>query len=85
MQIYDATLSGLVDILTESGIGHGKVMPWDGLTLSQAQLSDWGNNELNVESCTQIVNIISAQDRRYSTGMTTWDKQAEKPKWVVVR
>lgn len=85
VQIYDATLPGFVDILTEGGKGHGNTMPWDGLSLSQAQLSDWGDNQLNVESCTQIVNIISAQDRSNPIGLTTYDKETEKPKMVVIR
>lgn len=77
VQIYDTSLPGFVDVLTEGGIGHGQIRPWDGLDLNQAQLSDWGENFLNVEPCNQIVNIISACDKRYEMGKTTYLRTPE--------
>ncbi|MFJ5366668.1 hypothetical protein ACIPR9_16360 [Pectobacterium punjabense] len=84
VQIYDANLPGFVDVLAEGGIGHGRLKPWDGLNLSQAQLSDWGDNHLNVESCTQIVNIISACDKKCVIGKTTYGGNLKKAKVSVI-
>ncbi|MEI7366702.1 hypothetical protein PJ912_14840 [Pectobacterium colocasium] len=85
VQIYDANLPGFVDVLAEGGIGYGRFKPWDGLNLSQAQLSDWGDNHLNVESCTQIVNIISACDKKCVIGKITYVREPERTRMVVIR
>jgi hypothetical protein len=75
VQVYDDSQKHFVDILTQGGIGKGGFKPWDALQLNEQEISQWNPNALSIDPADQILAIISAEDRFYDVGITTFDAQ----------
>lgn len=73
VQVYDDSQKHFVDVLTQGGIGIGGLKPWDALMLNEQQISHWNPNALSIDPADQILAIVSATDRYYQIGITTFD------------
>ncbi|EER1100827.1 TPA: hypothetical protein ACN1CU_000319 [Escherichia coli] len=77
VQIYDNLNKEFIDVLVEGGIGQNGVKPWDALLLnSEAQLRHWNPMAVSIDPSSQILTIISKEDRHIEVGVTTFDARS---------